>query len=76
MQTALELLERAVGMPLSVKCVKNVKFLKVISPDETTVITYSFQKLDMEDGTVKAQVSVRSGNETYAKLSLICRKAE
>lgn len=76
MQIALELCEEATGTPLSVSCVKNVKFLRIISPDEITSVRYSLQKITWEDDILKVQITVSSGEDIYAKLSLICRKRE
>lgn len=73
MQITQELLELSVGQPVAIQCVKNIKFLKVISPDTTTSLRYSFVKMVREDTTVKAQVEVQAGQEVYAKLSLICQ---
>lgn len=55
--------------------VKNVKFLSVISPEETDVIAYQIKKIEMaEDKTrVKAQIVVTSEEEPKAKISLVLR---
>lgn len=76
MQMALELLEKACGMRLSMECARNIKFLKVISPDETPVLNYCIEESLREDGTVRSTVNVLSKEETYAKISLICRAKE
>lgn len=72
LQMAVELMELATGQKLEVKCVKNVKFLHIISPNEVTEVCYSLQKLTVEDRTVKSQITVSAGDVVYAKLSLIC----
>lgn len=76
MQMALELLEKACGMRLSLECARNIKFLKVISPEETPVLNYCFEENVMEDGTVRSTINVLSKEETYAKISLICTAKE
>ncbi len=73
MQIALELMELATEMPLTVTCVKNVKFLRIITPNETSEVCYSLQKITLEEGVVKAQVKVSAGDDVFAKLSLICQ---
>lgn len=73
MQIAQELLECHVGRPLSIECVKNIKFLRIITPTETPVVCYTLQRVSSEEGCVKCQVAVTSGGETFAKLSLVCR---
>ena len=66
-----ENLQKKVGLEISK--VKNVKFLSVISPNESTVITYQMKKVEMsEDGSeMKAQMVVTSGEEAKAKISLV-----
>lgn len=74
MQTALELTSLACGLELELSNVKNIKFLKVISPNEVKLITYSLSKLLVEEDEVKVQVSVGVEEEIYAKLSLVCKR--
>ena len=74
MQIAVELFEVALKSPLALNCVKNIKFLRIISPAEVTEIRYSLQKITREEGLLKVQVTVSSGSETYAKLSLVCNE--
>lgn len=74
MQTALELTSLACGLELELANVKNIKFLKVISPAQVSLITYTLGKLTVEEDGVKVQVSVSAENEIYAKLSLICKR--
>ena len=52
---------------------KNVKFLSVISPNETKQLVYQVKKMDLsEDKTkVEAQVVVLSEHKTMAKISLV-----
>lgn len=75
MQIALELMEESVNVGLSVTCVKNVKFLRIISPVEMPELCYSVQKIVVEGETVKAQIVVSAADGVYAKLSMICQKA-
>lgn len=74
-QVAKELLEEATGKSLSITMVKNVKFLRVISPVDTKEVCYSLQKITEEDGCVKVQVQVTGGEDVYAKLSFTCQIA-
>ena len=74
MQTAVELLSFFVEAELELKSVKSIKFLRIISPDEVTELTWQIAKVQNEVGEVKAQFSVTSGADTYAKLSLTCLK--
>lgn len=75
MQIAKELLEEAVSEDLVLSCVKNIKFLRIISPNEVTDVCYSLAKISREDDQIKVQLTVTAGEEAYAKLSLICQIA-
>ena len=71
MQMGKEVLEDALGKTLQVASVKNIKFLSIISPKETTNIIYQLKKVELsEDGqSVKAQLVVMAGDEAKAKIS-------
>ena len=73
MQIAQELLERHFGRELVIDNVKNIKFLRIITPDETPIVDYTLHRISCEEAVVKAQVTVSANNETFAKLSLVCR---
>lgn len=77
-QMGKELMEELLAKSLEVARVKNVKFLSVISPENTTSITYTFRKVEWSaDGKeVKAQIVVTSGDEPKAKLSFGLRVVE
>ncbi len=55
--------------------VKNVKFLSVLSPTSTTMVTYQIKKMEVSEDNkeVKAQVIVTAEEEAKAKLSLLLR---
>lgn len=74
-QMGKELMEELLDKSLAVARVKNVKFLSVISPEDTTLITYTFRKVEWSaDGKeVKAQIVVTSGDEAKAKISFALR---
>ncbi len=73
-QIAKELLEDYVQKPLEIVKIKNVKFLSVITPDETTSVTYQLAKvaIDEDSHTVKVQATVSTQTEAKAKVSLVC----
>lgn len=73
MQIAHELLELHLGKQLDIDTVKNVKFLRIITPTETPVVCYTLQKVSVEERLVKAQVNVSYEGNSYAKLSLVCQ---
>ena len=74
MQIAVELFEVALKTPIALNTVKNIKFLRIISPNEVTDVKYSLQKITKEDGLLKVQVTVSAAEEVYAKLSLVCNE--
>lgn len=71
MQMGQEVLEDALEKTLQVIAVKNIKFLSIISPKETTCITYFFKKVELseDEQSVKAQLVVMVGEEAKAKIS-------
>ena len=76
MQIGKELLEDALQLQLDVKTVKNAKFLSVVSPKETTELTCTLGKIEhLATGSqVKAQITMATGSEPKAKISIICTK--
>lgn len=74
-QMAKELLEEILHLSLEISMVKNVKFLAVVSPLESTSIVYQFDKVTTsDDRTVKAQITVSAETGVKAKISLVCKQ--
>jgi 3-hydroxyacyl-[acyl-carrier-protein] dehydratase len=75
-QIAKELLEESLRQHLEIKAVKNVKFLHVISPMRTPLITFEFGKMTKDDTakTCQVQVLVSAAEALLAKLSFICQQ--
>ncbi len=73
LQIAIELIQDALEKTLLVDTVKNVKFLKIIVPEETPEVQYQLQRISEEDDIIKYKVTVSAEEVEYAKLSLICR---
>lgn len=75
-QIAKELIEEVLQCRLDIAVVKNVKFLSVLSPDETTEVIFHIQKLTVSEDTseVKSQVDVLTDKEMKAKVSLVCKR--
>lgn len=73
-QIVKELLEIQLGKKLSIKYVKNVKFLSIISPEKSKDISCELTKIQSEDveGLVKTQAVIFNQAETFAKISIIC----
>lgn len=67
--------QRSTPCKLMIMKVKNVKFLSIISPNETLQLTYQVKKLvTSEDGTsVETQLIVLSEEKPMAKISLVLR---
>lgn len=55
--------------------IKNVKFLSVLTPQDTDHVIYEVKKAALTDDAsqVKAQIIVTSGDELKAKISLVLR---
>lgn len=54
---------------------KNIKFLSIISPNETPILTYQVRKLIFSDDkmTVETQIVVNSVDKSMAKISLVMK---
>ena len=65
------------NVKLEISKVKNVKFLSVISPMETSTVVYNIKTVEMSENRaeVKAQMVVTSKDETKAKISLVLKVA-
>lgn len=74
MQIARELAEEATNSVLELSTVKNIKFLKIISPIETEEVNFVLNKISIEGELAKFQISVQDGENVYAKLSFVCLK--
>ena len=71
-QTAVELVEAQLGQHLMLTRVKNVKFLSVLSPNDTVEVICEITALKILDGEVSFLAVVRSDTAIFAKLSLTC----
>ena len=73
-QLARELMEDYWHRPLVVSTVKNAKFLSVISPNATPVVTCVLNSLtvDADHAVYSAKMMVMDADRPLAKLSLIC----
>ena len=71
-QIAKELLEDHLRQPLTIKSVKNAKFLKAISPVDTPRIAFCCGKIAADEtaSAYKVQFQVQHGDTVLAKLSL------
>ena len=73
-QMVKELLEDFLHKTLTIASVKNVKFLSVLSPTDTTKVKVTLAKIQSSpDGNgIKAQAVVATDDETKTKVSLTC----
>lgn len=70
-QTVQELLQSLLHRRLTLVQAKNVKYLAIISPEETTELTVTFSLIEEQpDGSLKLQAQVASGETLCTKLSL------
>lgn len=75
-QIAAEVLGRLLGCECLLQGVTNAKFLHIISPQNTTHVSFVFSGLACcDDQTIKTNVSVISVSDkrVYAKMSILCR---
>lgn len=75
-QMGKELVEDVLQKHFDIRQVKNVKFLSVLSPRESTAVSFAIQKMAIsEEGKeVKAQIVVTSHEEPKAKLSMTLKE--
>jgi 3-hydroxyacyl-[acyl-carrier-protein] dehydratase len=71
MQICKELTEDMLGKPLFMQTVKNVKFLKIITPDQTSDVEVSLTVI-RDESKYKVNAVISGANESvFTKLSLI-----
>ena len=70
-QMAVELICTYLDKMLNLKQIKNVKFLSVINPDETTDLQFRISISESDNSEIKAKVEVAANEVVYAKLSLL-----
>jgi len=73
LQIGVELLADAVGSPIEINVVKNVKFLSILHPNIQS-IRVEVNRIVIDGLTVNAQVVFNSIDKPIAKMSLICLK--
>ena len=74
-QIAKELLEDHLQRPLSIKAVKNVKFLMVISPLQHPHVRYTFRQIQETPDSIAAIVEVTAGDTTMTHISFTVQSA-
>ena len=73
-QMVQELLQELLHRELSLCQAKNIKYLSIVSPEETTELTIIFSKIEEQpDGNLKVQAQVTNGDSLCTKLSVTFR---
>ena len=67
-RVATELLENHLGKSLTLRTISDLKFMEPLYPGAE--VEYSFTGLVEADGCVKVELSVRSGEKVYSRMSL------
>lgn len=70
MQIVKELMEIVAERQLEIKSVKNIKYLTVLSPNETCDLNIVLQKISIDGDAVKASATFLTEEKTYTKLSM------
>ncbi len=67
--------QSSVSRRLEIIKAKKIKFLSVISPNETPILTYQVRKLGFSDDnmTIETQIVVNSDDKSMAKISLVMK---
>ena len=71
-QMVKELTEELIQTPLFLKVAKNIKFTQVIDPRKHPEVSFTLSVKSQKEGCYDVNASVASGNEIFAKLSLLC----
>lgn len=76
-QMAEELLSEHLQATYELSKVKTVRFHNVLSPDQTTEVTYGFRKIsvDAELRQVTATIDVHNEDQEYASLIMTCNES-
>lgn len=72
-QMALELTEKIVGKKMDISEIKNVKFLKILSPIDNPTVDFLFKTLEKSDSEVRVKIEVKDEEKEFSTLSFICR---
>ncbi len=67
-RVATELLEHHLGKSLNLMRVTDLKFMEPLFPG--VEVTYSFKKMTLTDGILKVELSVRSEEKVFSRMSL------
>jgi len=70
-QIVKELTEKLTQTPLFLKTVKNIKFVQVINPLTHAEVTFALGTPQKDENGYRISAGVESGDEIFAKLSLI-----
>lgn len=70
LQIAKELISRIENSSITIKTVKNIKFLSIISPSLVVELTYHITLNTVADNCKEAKIVVCQGETTYTKISL------
>ena len=73
-QMAVELAEDYIGRLLMLVKVQNVKFLSVLSPDNTNTVKYRLYNFREDVSTISFDSIVMSGEVVLSRMSLSCKK--
>lgn len=71
-----ELLETYLGGALRLTTVKNLKFVRPLSPVDNNEVTVTFRRIDSEGDTVKTKGDITAGGETFTSFSIIYAKGD
>lgn len=67
-----ELLEDAATHTLTVRQIKDAKFLNILSPVHNPTVIFTLTVDNNADGTLTARASVTDAEQTFATITLIC----
>ena len=70
-QIATEILGQALCRTLELSLLKNIKFKKIVKPDDKPAFVFTKIKVN-EDNQLSANISIEDEQSQYVKMSLLC----
>ncbi len=69
-QIITELMEEFIGRKLYLSEIKNIKYISVLIPSANETITFSFNRIDKNEDSIKTSIVVSAKGKVYSKISL------
>lgn len=68
-----QLVSETAGVPMQIDAIKNLKYLKIVDPRETTRLSVQGTVEPLEEGACKCALTVAEGETVFTKISFTAR---